>query len=97
MEKKNVGTRTSFKTLAALRVGILREQAMAQLLEQVFFGVAERFGVPALLVADIAHAAVRVALLLPFVRRRSARARRRVAVRPPHGIIPRINARRLGR
>jgi len=60
----------SFKTLAALSVGVLREQAMAELLEQVLFGVTERFGVPALLVADIAHAAVRVALFLPFVRQR---------------------------
>jgi len=48
----------SFKTLAALSVGVLREQAMAELLEQVLFGVTERFGVPALLVAHIAHAAV---------------------------------------
>ena len=69
-EKKKEATRTSFKTLAAFRVGILREQAMAQLLEQVFFGVTERFGVPALLVAHIAHAPVRVALFLPFVRQR---------------------------
>jgi hypothetical protein len=67
---KKAGARTSFKTLAALRVGVLREQAMAQLLEQVFFGVTERFGVPALLVADIAHAPVRVALFLPLIRQR---------------------------
>lgn len=57
MEKK-AGARTSLKTLTALRVRVLREQAMAQLLEQVFFRVTERFGVPALLVAHIAHAPV---------------------------------------
>ena len=96
-EKKKLDTRTSFETLAALRVGILWEQTMAQFLEQVFFRIAERLGIPALLVAHVAHAAVRVALLLPFVRRRRAYRARRLARRPPHGIVPRTDARRLGR